>query len=137
VSSNISTYTSTLPASNPFSAPTAHHGRQGDGYDYSSSEDDESYELQRSYTLTNPHGTAQGPYDPVHAASFGGDTTYHAPVISPIPTPLPATIRKPVTAVPTGDLAETSRSPPPPEPPVHASGTTGGAMGVQLTESHA
>ena len=137
VSSNISTYTSTLPASNPFSAPTVHRGRQGDGYDYSSSEDDEGYELQPSYTLSNPHGAPQGPYDPVHDTSFGGDTAYHAPVALPVPTSPPATTRKPVTAAPTGDLAETSKSPPPPEPPAHASGTTGGAKGVQLTESYA
>ncbi|OCL07688.1 PAP2-domain-containing protein [Glonium stellatum] len=137
VSSNISTYTSTLPASNPFSVPPPHHRGQGDGYDYSSSEDEEGYELQPSYTLTNPHGATQGPYDPVHATSFAGDTAYHAAAISPVPTPPPATARKPVTTVPSGDLAETSRSPPPPEPPAHASGTTSGMRGVQLTESYA
>ncbi|OCK81969.1 PAP2-domain-containing protein [Lepidopterella palustris CBS 459.81] len=138
-----STYTSTLPTSNPFAAPTStHRGTRQDGYFSSSSEDEDEYELQPTYTLSNPHGGGmQGAYDPV-AATFGADTGYHREAVNPVPSPPLALnagkdIATPATTEASGDLAETSRSPGPPPPPAHAAGTTGESRGVQLTESYA
>ena len=98
-------YQNQMPSSNPFA-------REQD-YDYSSSEDDDSYELQQTY----PHG---GVYNPV--AGQMTDTGYHPPAgMSPRPTPPP-----PSTAAglpPTGDLGEARANLPPAVPP-HATGTT-------------
>jgi hypothetical protein len=135
-STTTSTYTSTLPASNPF---VSSRGPQHDAYQYSSSEDDDSYELQPTYTLSNPHGA--GAYDPVNP-SFGADTSYHAQAVSPVPPPPPAAgARKPLAlashpADGSGDLGEHSVDPP--QPPQHAPGTTtGDERGVQLVETYA
>ncbi|KAF2814867.1 PAP2-domain-containing protein [Mytilinidion resinicola] len=126
-----STYTGTLPASNPFAPRDVSH----DPYGYSSSEEDDSYELQPTYTLSNPHGGPPVAYDP--AFGHGQDTSYHAQATSPVPTPPPLapTARKPLASDASGDIGEGGVAPP--QPPVHAAGTTGEFRGVQLTETYA
>ncbi|KAL1796303.1 hypothetical protein ACET3X_004843 [Alternaria dauci] len=115
MTSKVHTYQNQLPATNPFAADVARQ-RQMDTYDYSSSEDDDNYELQSRGT---------GVYNPVNGRLT--DTGYHPPPgISPVPTPPP-----PVNTVlqnqqtmmsPTGDLSD--RREVPPMPPPHAVGTT-------------
>ncbi|KAF2192716.1 lipid phosphate phosphatase-like protein 1 [Zopfia rhizophila CBS 207.26] len=124
ISSKVSKYQNQMPSSNPFDRDAA-HARRHDGYDYSSSEDEDNYELQQTYTLTAPQNG--GVYNPV-AGTFT-DTGYHPPAgMSPNPTPPPLsnTVPAPLqasTMSPTGDLADTRREAPPGIPP-HAPGTT-------------
>ncbi|KAF2653947.1 acid phosphatase/Vanadium-dependent haloperoxidase [Lophiostoma macrostomum CBS 122681] len=97
-------YQNQLPGSSPF-ARDQHHN-----YDYSSSDDDDNYELQQTYTLSAPQNG--GVYNPV--AGQHTDTGYHPPLgLSPNPTPPPA---------PSGDLGD-GRSGIPPIIPPHATGT--------------
>jgi diacylglycerol diphosphate phosphatase/phosphatidate phosphatase len=103
-------YRGQLPGPSPFNPGS----RQNDTYDYSSSEDDGSYELQQTYTLSNPHG---GAYNPVSGTLT--DTGYHPPPgIRPNPTPPPPTD---VPRQPTGDLGDRSNAGP--APPLHTAGT--------------
>lgn len=101
MSTKASNYRNSMPSSNPFAGQ-----RRMDTYDYSSSEDDDNYELQ-SGRFT--------------------DTGYHRPTgISPQPTPPPPTNVvapvQPMTASPTGDLSD--RRDLAPAPPPHGVGTT-------------
>jgi diacylglycerol diphosphate phosphatase/phosphatidate phosphatase len=110
ISSKVNRYTNQLPATNPFAADVARQ-RQMDTYDYSSSEDDENYELR----------SGAGVYNPVSGRLT--DTGYHPPPgLSPVPTPPPPvnTIvqNQPTMMSPTGDLSE--RRDVPPMPPPHA-----------------
>jgi membrane-associated phospholipid phosphatase len=114
MTSKVHTYQNQLPATNPFAVDVVRQ-RQMDTYDYSSSEDDDNYELQ----------SRTGVYNPVNGRLT--DTGYHPPAgISPVPTPPP-----PVNTIipnqqammsPTGDLADRREAPP--MPPPHAAGTT-------------
>jgi diacylglycerol diphosphate phosphatase/phosphatidate phosphatase len=120
MSSKVNKYQSQLPSTNPFAADVARQ-RQMDTYDYSSSEDEDNYELQQTYTLSAPQNL--GAYNPV-SGRFP-DTGYHSPAaISPAPTPPP-----PLTTIipnqhtmmsPTGDLSD--RRDVAPVPPPHAAG---------------
>jgi diacylglycerol diphosphate phosphatase/phosphatidate phosphatase len=116
LSSKVHTYQNQLPSTNPFAADVARQ-RQMDTYDYSSSEDDDNYELQQSYTLSAPQHS--GAYNPV-SGKFT-DTRYHPPAgISPAPTPPPPanTIvpNQQTTMSPTGDLADRREIAPVPPP---------------------
>ncbi|KNG47478.1 lipid phosphate phosphatase 1 [Stemphylium lycopersici] len=114
MTSKVNRYTNQLPATNPFAADVARQ-RQMDTYDYSSSDDEDNYELQ----------ARAGVYNPVSGRLT--DTGYHPPVgLSPVPTPPPPvnTIipNQQTTMSPTGDLGD--RRDLPPMPPPHAAGTT-------------
>jgi diacylglycerol diphosphate phosphatase/phosphatidate phosphatase len=120
LTSNYSTtsagYRGQLPGPSPFAnGPRPNGPRRNDTYDYSSSEDDGSYELQQTYTLSNPQG---GSYNPVSGTLT--DTGYHPPPgARPGPTPPP-----PHSEIPrqhTGDLGD--RSIAGQAPPPHAAGT--------------
>lgn len=113
ISSKVNRYTNQLPSTNPFAADVARQ-RQMDTYDYSSSEEDENYELQ----------SRTGVYNPVSGRLT--DTGYHPPAgISPVPTPPPpppphnASIQnqQPMMSQ-TGDLSD--RRDVAPVPPPHA-----------------
>lgn len=92
-------YRGQLPGSSPFADNTHRHNGNNEAYDYSSSEDDGSYELQQTYTLSNPQG---GVYNPVSGTLT--DTGYHPPPgIQPNPTPPPPSE---APRQPTGDLAD-------------------------------
>ncbi|KAF2007231.1 lipid phosphate phosphatase-like protein 1 [Amniculicola lignicola CBS 123094] len=113
LSTKVNRYQGQLPAANPFAGddPRLRH----ENYDYSSSDEDENYELQQTHTLA-------APYNPV-AGQFT-DTGYHPPIgISPAPTPPPpanlgtAPVSHPLP--PTGDLGD-SRRQVPPGAPAHA-----------------
>lgn len=109
------TYNSQLPSSNPYAPTYAARRRRGDNYSSSSSEDEpDEFELQRTYTLSNPHaGQAAAPvaYNPVGDTFGGSDTAYHAQT------------RGFATPPDEADLgAGISRSPPPPHVPPHTSG---------------
>ena len=115
MTAKVNKYQTQLPATNPFAADVARQ-RQMDTYDYSSSEDENHYELQ-------PRGA--GAYNPVSGRLT--DTGYHPPTgISPAPTPPPpmnTIISNQQTMMsPTGDLADRRDVGPP--PPLHAPGTT-------------
>ncbi|KAJ6196665.1 lipid phosphate phosphatase 1 [Bipolaris maydis] len=110
ISSKVNRYTNQLPSTNPFAADVARQ-RQMDTYDYSSSEEDENYELQ----------SRTGIYNPVSGRLT--DTGYHPPAgISPVPTPPPphnAVIQnQQPTMSQTGDLSD--RRDVAPVPPPHA-----------------
>jgi hypothetical protein len=114
MTSKVHTYKNQLPSTNPFAADVTRQ-RQMDNYDYSSSEDDDNYELQ----------SRTGVYNPVSGRLT--DTGYHPPVgLTPVPTPPPPvnTIvpNQQTTMSPTGDLADRREAPP--MPPPHAVGTT-------------
>lgn len=119
-SQQVSGYRGNLPASNPFATEPRRH----DTYDYSSSEDDDNYELQQTYGLSAPQ--SGGVYNPVSGTMT--DTGYHpTPGISPNPTPPPpanltAAPRLPTATSPTGDLGDRREGAP--APPPHAVGTT-------------
>jgi diacylglycerol diphosphate phosphatase/phosphatidate phosphatase len=104
-------YRGQLPGPSPFAPRHQHH----ENYDYSSSEDENgSYELQQSYTLSNQQG---GTYNPVSGQLT--DTGYHPPPgIRPNPTPPPPSD---MPRQQTGDLGD--RSIAPPAPPPHAVGS--------------
>jgi diacylglycerol diphosphate phosphatase/phosphatidate phosphatase len=120
LSTKVHKYQNQLPSTNPFAADVARQ-RQMDTYDYSSSEDDDNYELQQSYTLSVPQHS--GAYNPVSGRFT--DTGYHPPAgISPAPTPPPVNTIIPnqqTTMSPTGDLAD--RREVAPMPPPHIVGT--------------
>lgn len=111
-----STYTSQLPLSN--SNPYAARRRRGDDYNSSSSEDEtDEFELQRTYTLSQPQGRSVMPavYNPVNDTFGGSDTAYHQQT-------------RGLTSADEADLGTSiSRSPPPPLVPPHASGFGRGA----------
>lgn len=115
LSTKVNRYQNEMPTANPFAASAARQRRM-ESYDYSSSEDDEPYELQ-------PTG---GAYNPVSGRLT--DTGYHPPQgISPNPTPPPPPVNTFVpphanTMSPTGDLSDRRDVGPPPPP--HAVGTT-------------
>lgn len=114
LSTKVNRYQNEMPTSNPFAASAARQ-RQIESYDYSSSEDEEPYELQ-------PTG---GVYNPVSGRLT--DTGYHPPQgISPNPTPPPpaSTFVPPRlhTMSPAGDVSDQRDVAPPPPP--HAVGTT-------------
>lgn len=120
ISSKVHKYQDQMPAPNPFAAEAARQ-RRAETYDYSSSEDEDGYELQQSYIRSTPQA---GVYNPV-SGQFT-DTGYHVTSgISPNPTPPPPlhTIvpqQHPVTS-PTGDLSEGRDGAP--APPPHGVGT--------------
>lgn len=98
-------YQGGLPRTNPF----ANDARRHDNYDYSSSEDDDNYELQQT----------SGVYNPVSGRLT--DTGYHPPPgISPNPTPPPLGDVTTAQREPTGDLGDARA----PAAPPHAPGTT-------------
>jgi hypothetical protein len=101
ITAKATNYQSQMPSTNPFGGQ-----RRMDTYDYSSSEDDDGYEMQ-SGRFT--------------------DTGYHRPTgISPQPTPPPpSNVTAPGQQIPattTGDLSE--RRDVAPAPPLHGVGTT-------------
>lgn len=106
MSTKVSNYQSQLPSTNPFSEQ-----RRMDTYDYSSSEDEERYELQPGRFT---------------------DTSYHRPSdISPHPSSPPhrsivAPPQQSNTPTPTGDLSE--RRDGAPAPPAHTSQQTPSAL---------
>ena len=114
LTSNYSTTSAGYRGQLPGPSPFANGPRRQDTYDYSSSEDDGSYELQQTYTLSNTQG---GSYNPVSGTLT--DTGYHPPPgTRPGPTPPPP------SEIPrqlTGDLGD--RSIAGPAPPPHAAGT--------------
>lgn len=120
LSTKVARYQNELPGQNPY----AGHPQRHDTYDYSSSEEDDNYELQQTYTLSAPQGGSS--YNPV-AGTFT-DTGYHPPVgISPNPTPPPpasfgAPRPFPTTGVPSGDIGDSTARHPPAAPP-HTVGT--------------
>jgi diacylglycerol diphosphate phosphatase/phosphatidate phosphatase len=122
LSSKVHKYQNQLPSTNPFASDVARQRRM-DTYDYSSSEDEDNYELQQSYTLSAPQHS--GAYNPVSGRFT--DTGYHPPAgISPAPTPPPPSANtiiplQQTTMLPTGDLAD--RREVAPVPPPHAVGT--------------
>ncbi|KAJ4374144.1 hypothetical protein N0V83_002885 [Neocucurbitaria cava] len=118
LSSKVNKYQNQMPSSNPFAADAARQRRM-DTYDYSSSEDDDNYELQQTYTTQN-----SGAYNPVSGRFT--DTGYHPPAgISPTPTPPPPVnthvTNQQATMSPTGDLSDRRETAP--APPPHAVGT--------------
>jgi hypothetical protein len=117
LSSKVHKYQNQLPSTNPFAVDVARQRRM-DTYEYSSSEDEDNYELQQTRTLSGPESS--GAYNPVSGRFT--DTGYHPPTgISPAPTPPPlATTILPnqQTMSPTGDLAD--RRDIAPVPPPHA-----------------
>jgi diacylglycerol diphosphate phosphatase/phosphatidate phosphatase len=114
-SQKVTGYKNQLPSTNPFSDQRRH-----ENYDYSSSEDEENYELQQRQTRSA--GPA-GAYNPVTGRLT--DTGYHPPAgIVPTPTPPPPADLSTVPRLPTGDLGMRVNSPsssaPAPAPPPHA-----------------
>ncbi|KAJ4383985.1 hypothetical protein N0V86_000829 [Didymella sp. IMI 355093] len=115
LSTKVDRYQNEMPTSNPFATGVARQRRM-ESYDYSSSEDDEPYELQPT----------AGSYNPVSGRLT--DTGYHPPQgMSPNPTPPPPPVNTFVpphlnTMSPTGDLSDRRDIGPPPPP--HAAGTT-------------
>lgn len=98
ISTKVHNYQTQLPASNPFAGQ-----RRMDTYDYSSSEEEDNYELQPGRFT---------------------DTGYHRPAgLSPQPTPPPpqhVVPLQPTVASPTGDLSDVRHVAP--APPPHAIG---------------
>jgi diacylglycerol diphosphate phosphatase/phosphatidate phosphatase len=113
ISTKVSRYQNQMPGANPFNGEsTSTRGHRQDNYDYSSSEDDDNYELQQTYTLAPPQ--SGGTYNPVDGRYT--NTGYHPPHgIQPSPTPPPPG--------PTGDISETRREAAPPAVPPHTVGT--------------
>lgn len=112
------TYNSQLPSSNPYAPTYAARRRRGDNYSSSSSEDEpDEFELQRTYTLSNPQAQTASPaaynpsYNPVNDTFGGSDTAYHAQTRGFAPPQDEADLG-----------AGISRSPPPPHVPPHTSG---------------
>ncbi|KAF1958786.1 PAP2-domain-containing protein [Byssothecium circinans] len=119
-SQKVTGYKNQLPGSSPFA-----NQRQHDNYDYSSSEDEENYELQqRQPRSAGPAGAA---YNPVTGRLT--DTGYYPPPgITPNPTPPPPGNLSSTQRTPTGDLGDRTAFPPGPAPPPHAAGTTAHAI---------
>lgn len=120
MTSKVNKYQNQMPSPNPFAADAARQRRM-DTYDYSSSEDDDNYELQQTYTLSAPQNSSA--YNQVSGRFT--DTGYHPPAgISPQPTPPPPNApgsSQQATMLPTGDLSD--RRDGAPVPPPHAVGT--------------
>ncbi|ORY19732.1 lipid phosphate phosphatase-like protein 1 [Clohesyomyces aquaticus] len=120
MSTKVTKYQGQMPSTNPFANDAA--ARHHDGYGYSSSEDDDSFELRPTYTLSAPQS---GPvYNPV-AGQFT-DTGYHPGTgagSAPTPPPPAGAVVAPAHIPPTQDMVDSSREAAPPVPP-HASGTT-------------
>ncbi|KAF2791112.1 acid phosphatase/Vanadium-dependent haloperoxidase [Melanomma pulvis-pyrius CBS 109.77] len=114
ISTKVNRYQSQMPGANPFNGDsTSTRGHRQDNYDYSSSEDDDNYELQQTYTLSAPQNG--GVYNPVQGTYT--NTGYHPPHgIGPSPTPPPPGL----TA---GDIGDSRREAGPTVPP-HSVGTT-------------
>ncbi|CAI6335695.1 unnamed protein product [Periconia digitata] len=116
-SQNSNGYRNQAPISTPYNNP-----RRPDNYDYSSSEDDQDYELQQR----QPRSAVA--YNPVTGHT---DTGYHPPSgVSPSPTPPPPASfgNAPAQRTRTGDIAAARKdsmpmAAPAPAPPPHASGT--------------
>ncbi|KAF1939120.1 lipid phosphate phosphatase-like protein 1 [Clathrospora elynae] len=120
MSSRVHKYQNQMPSPNPFAADAARQ-RRVDTYDYSSSEDDDNYELQQSYPRPAPQNASA--YNPISGRFT--DTGYHPPAgMSPLPTPPPINTIVPnqqTLMSPTGDLSD--RGDLAPVPPPHAVGT--------------
>ncbi|KAF2703869.1 PAP2-domain-containing protein [Pleomassaria siparia CBS 279.74] len=114
ISAKVHKYQNQMPGANPFNGDSMRSQRhRQDNYDYSSSEDDDNYELQQSYTLSAPQ--SGGVYNPVQGTYT--NTGYHPPHgIVPSPTPPPPGLSR-------VDTDDTTREGPPAVPP-HAVGTT-------------
>lgn len=127
ISAKVNKYQGQMPASNPFAAEAARQRRQ-DTYDYSSSEDDDNYELQQTHTLSAPQNSTA--YNPISGRFT--DTGYHPPPgLSPHPTPPPMnTVSPHPTMSPTGDLSE--RRDGAPAPPPHSIGMAIGTAPQQI-----
>ncbi|KAH7402674.1 lipid phosphate phosphatase 1 [Pyrenochaeta sp. MPI-SDFR-AT-0127] len=120
MSSKVNKYQNQMPSPNPFAADAARQRRM-DTYDYSSSEDDDNYELQQTYPRSAPQNSSA--YNQVSGRFT--DTGYHPPAgISPNPTP-PPPLNVPGsnqhTMSGTGDLSDGRDGAP--APPPHAVGT--------------
>lgn len=118
MSAKVNGYQSQMPSPHPFAADQARQRRQ-DTYDYSSSEDEDNYELQQTFTSSAPQQYNQ-------VSGRFTDTGYHPPAgLSPNPTPPPPlntiTQNQHTTQSPTGDLSD--RRDGPPAPPPHAIST--------------
>lgn len=121
ISTKVARYQNQMPSQNPY----ANDPRRHDTYEYSSSEEDDStYELQQTYTLSDP---PRGPvYNPVSGTLT--DTGYHPPPgVSPTPTPPPPANLVPGAGRPfptTGDVGDERTQQGPPVPVhAHAPGT--------------
>ena len=110
-----------MSSTSPFPADAARQRRM-DTYGYSSSEDDNDYELQRRFNRSTPQNA--GAYDQVSGRFT--DTGYHAPAgITPNPTPPPPNTVVPnqqTTMSPSGDLGKRKNGVPATVP--HAVATT-------------
>jgi diacylglycerol diphosphate phosphatase/phosphatidate phosphatase len=118
ISTKVNRYQNQMPSPNPFANDAARQRRM-DTYDYSSSEDEDSFELQQTYDRNVPQNG--GAYNPVNGRLT--DTGYHPPPgISPNPTPPPQFVPPhPAAMSPGGDLAGARDIAP--TPPPHAVGT--------------
>lgn len=114
MSTKVARYQNQMPGPSPFAGDPRRH----DTYDYSSSDEDDNYELQQTYTLSDP---PRGPvYNPVSGAF--ADTSYN-PSIGPSPTPTPpppANLGAPRPFQTTGDISDSRQ--PGPAVPAHAPG---------------
>ncbi|EON62527.1 hypothetical protein W97_01750 [Coniosporium apollinis CBS 100218] len=128
-----STYTATLPATNPYALSSgSRRQRRDEHYGYSSSEEEselEELELQPQYTLSNPSG--RDVYDPYSNGQT--DTSYHPSRMTSVRAP-----GANVPTVPEGLEQDTTsvRTPPPPEPPTHG-GENDGLRRLDLVETYA
>jgi hypothetical protein len=117
LSGKVSRYQGQMPGASPYVGGP----RRNDTYEYSSSEEDSTYELQQTYNRSEP------PRDPVYNPVSGTftDTGYNPSTgRSPDPTPPPpADPNGPRPFPTTGDIGDT-RSQPGPTVPSHAPGTT-------------
>jgi hypothetical protein len=117
LSGKVARYQGQMPGSSPYVSAGP---RRHDTYDYSSSEEDSTYELQQTYRGTEP------PRDPVYNPVSGTYTeTGYNPPTSRSPDPTPDAPIDPTGARPfqtTGDVGDV-RSPPAPAVPLHAPGT--------------
>ncbi|KAF2022065.1 PAP2-domain-containing protein [Aaosphaeria arxii CBS 175.79] len=108
MSTKVARYQGQMPGPNPFASDSV---RRQDNYDYSSSDEDDNYELQQRYGRSTTQ-TAGASYNQVDGRLT--DTGYHPPSgISPHPTPPPHAGDRPFqTTGPTGDLADAPSAPP-------------------------
>ncbi|KAF2741289.1 lipid phosphate phosphatase-like protein 1 [Polyplosphaeria fusca] len=119
LSTKVTRYQNQLPSHNPFANDTV-PSRGRDNYDYSSSEEEDSFELQQTHTLPAPRNAPA--YNPV-AGRFT-ETGYHPPAgISPNPTPPPALnvapspVYHPPPSMGTGDMGDSREATAPAVPP--------------------
>jgi len=114
LSKKVTGYQNQMPSSSPYTDPRRH-----DAYDYSSSDEDDNYELQQ--TFNNQPSSPRGPvYDPVSGSYT--ETGYHSPAagINSQPTPPPPANLRPFQT--TGESGESKTQQGPAVPP-HAPGT--------------